>query len=139
MPFHYRRWIVLAAFQLAVTPALAMEFNLIGETWLMSGPVVGDDVARFKDQLATNKVKLVLLHNSPGGDLWNGQELARRIREAGLDTAVSGKCESACGLVFLGGVQRYYSDGVALEKTMIGLHGAHNKETKQAMPQLGAR
>lgn len=139
MPFHHRRWLVLVAFQLAVTPALAMDFNLIGETLIMSGPVVGGDVAQLKDQLATNQVKLVLLHNSPGGDLWNGQELARRIRDAGLDTAVSGKCESACGLVFLGGVHRYYSDGTPLAKTMIGLHGAHNKETKQAIPQLGAR
>jgi hypothetical protein len=139
MPFSHKKWLALMAFQLAVTPALAMDFNLIGETLIMSGPVVGSDVAQLKDQLATNQVKLVLLHNSPGGDLWNGQELARRIRDAGLDTAVSGKCESACGLVFLGGVRRYYSDGTSLANTMVGLHGAHNKETKQAIPQLGAR
>jgi hypothetical protein len=129
----------LVAFQLATASTMAMDFNLIGGTLIMSGPVVSDDVARLKDQLATNQVKLVLLHNSPGGDLWNGQELARRIRNADLDTAVSGKCESACALIFLGGMHRYYSDGTPLAKTMIGLHGAHNKETKQAMPELGAR
>ncbi|MEO8389216.1 MAG: hypothetical protein ABI893_01035 [Polaromonas sp.] len=139
MAFNRKKWLAVMAFQLAVTSAVAMDFNLIGDTLIMSGPVLGDDVAHFKDQVATNRVKLVLLHNSPGGDLWNGQELARRIREAGLDTAVSGRCESACGLVFLGGVNRYYSDGSPLAKTMIGLHGAHNKDTKQAMPQLGAR
>jgi hypothetical protein len=123
----------------ATSAAWAMEFNLISDTLVMSGPVVSDDLARLKDHLATDRVKLVLLHNSAGGDLWNGLQLAQRIRDKGLPTAVSGKCESACGLIFLGGVQRSFSNGAPLPRTMIGLHGAHNVETKQAMPEMGAR
>ncbi len=127
---------------LALTPAsapLAMEFNLVGDTLVMSGPVVGDDLSRLKNHFATDRVKLVLLHNSPGGDLWNGLQLAQRIRDRGLPTAVSGKCESACGLIFLGGVQRSFSNGMPLAGTMVGLHGAHNIETKRAMPEMGAK
>lgn len=116
-----------------------MDFKLIGTTLVMSGPVVGDDLARLKDQLATKQVKLVLLHQSPGGDLWNGLRLAERIRDNALPTAVSGKCESACGLIFLGGIERSFTDGRELSKTMVGLHGAHNATTKQAMPEMGAK
>lgn len=98
---------LLAALGPAASPASwAMEFNLVDSTLVMSGPVVGDDLARLKDQLAT---------------------------------AVSGKCESACGLIFLGGKERSFSDGKSLNVTMVGLHGAHHTETKQAMPVMSAR
>jgi hypothetical protein len=131
--------LVVAAALTGTTPAPAMEFNLVGNTLVMSGPVVSDDLARLKDQLAIEKVKLVLLHESPGGDLWNGLVLADRIREKQLATAVSGKCESACGMVFLGGVQRSFSNGRPLPKTMVGLHGAHDVNTKVALPQVSTR
>jgi hypothetical protein len=116
-----------------------MEFNLVGDTLVLSGPVVGDDLSRLRTHFATDQVKLVLLHNSPGGDLWNGLQLAQRIRDRGLPTAVSGKCESACGLIFLGGVQRSFSDGTALARTMVGLHGARHVQTREAMPEMGPR
>jgi hypothetical protein len=111
----------------------SMEFRLMGSTLVMSGPVVSDDLARLRDRLATDKVKLIVLHESPGGDLWNGFQLGDRIRSEKLPTAVSGKCHSACGLIFLGGVTRSVSDGRPLDKTMVGLHGAHNRETKQPL------
>jgi hypothetical protein len=124
---------------LAGGAAHGMDFKLIDSTLVMSGPVLGDDLARLKDQLATGSVKRVLLHDSPGGDLWNGLRLGERIRDEKLPTAVSGKCESACGLIFLGGVQRSFTDGRPLAKTMVGLHGAFHRETKEALPQMGAQ
>ena len=130
--------IAFFTFALALS-SWSMEFKLVGSTLVMSGLVVSDDLARLKDQLTTEQVTLVLLHQSPGGDLWNGLRLAERIRDNALPTAVSGKCESACGLIFLGGVERSFTDGRALDQTMIGLHGAHNAKTKQAMPEMGAQ
>lgn len=125
---------VFATSSLFVCPAgQAMEFRLTGSTLVMSGPVVSDDLARLRDALATGMVKLIVLHESPGGDLWNGFQLGERIRSEKLPTAVSGKCNSACGLIFLGGVVRSASDARPLDKTMVGLHGAHNRETKEAM------
>jgi hypothetical protein len=119
--------------------AQAMEFNLVGDTLVMSGPVTGSDLARLRDHLSGDRVKLVLLHESPGGDLWNGYQIGTRIRDAGLPTAVSGKCESACGLIFLAGAERSFSDGRPIAQTMVGLHGAHSIETKQPLPELGPR
>ena len=54
----------------------------------------------------------MVLHESPGGDLWNGYQVGNRIREENLPTAVSGKCESACALIFLSGAHRDGRRGV---------------------------
>src|SRR4051812_2431440 len=117
----------------------AMEFNAVGDTLVLSGAVDGSDLARLRDHLAGSHFKLVLLHESPGGDLFNGYQIANRIRSEGLATAVSGKCESACGLIFLGGVERSFSDGMPLANTMVGLHGAYHFQTHQPMPELSPR
>jgi hypothetical protein len=124
---------------LPLLPAAAMDFHAVGDTLVMTGPVLGSDLARLRDHLASRPFKLVVLHNSPGGDLWNGYQLGNRIRDEGLATAVSGKCESACGLIFLSGVKRSFSDGRPLAQTMVGLHGAHSVETKRPMPELAPR
>lgn len=124
---------------LGPAPAAAMEFNVVGETLVLSGPVVASDLVRLRDHLSARPVKLVLLHESPGGDLWNGYQVGNRIREEGLPTAVSGKCESACGLIFLSGVERSFSDGRPLAQTMVGLHGAHATDTRRPLPELAPR
>jgi hypothetical protein len=116
-----------------------MEFNAVGDTLVLSGPVDGSDLARLRDHLADAHFKLVLLHESPGGDLFNGYQLANWVRSEHLATAVSGKCESACALIFLGGVERSFSDGRPLGETMVGLHGAFHYETHQPLPALSPR
>jgi hypothetical protein len=135
-----RRLLPLLACSLSFAlPAAAMDFNLVGDTLVLSGPVAGDDFVRLRDHLAAGPVKLVLLHDSPGGDLWGSYQVANRIRDEGLPTAVSGKCESACGLIFLSGVERSFSDGRPLAQTMVGLHGAHATGTRQPLPELSPR
>jgi hypothetical protein len=134
-----RRLLLALLLAAALPGAPAMEFQRVEDTLILSGPVVGNDLARLKDHLAAGGVKLVLLHQSGGGDLWNGYQLAHRIREEGLPTAVSGKCESACGLMFLGGVERSFSDGAPLPQTMVGLHGAHDPVTRDKQSQHSPR
>jgi hypothetical protein len=128
---------LLAGF--AAAPAAAMEFQRVGETLVMSGRVTGNELVELRNHLAAGKVRLVVLHESPGGDLWNGYQVGTRIRDEGLPTAVSGKCESACGLIFLGGKERFFSDGRPLAVTMVGLHGAHAGDTKKPLTELGPR
>lgn len=123
----------------ALAPAGAMDFRQVGDTLVLSGAVDGNDLVRLRDHLATHTVKLVLLHESPGGDLWSGYQVGNRIRDEGLPTAVSGKCESACGLIFLAGVERSFTDGRPLAQTMVGLHGAHAAGTRQPLPELSPR
>jgi len=125
---------------LAAPPAAsALEFHQVGETLVLSGPVAPDDMVRLRNHLAVHPVALVLLHDSPGGDLWSGYQLANWIRQEGLPTALSGKCESACALVFLSGVERSFTDGKPLARTMVGLHGAYALDTHRPLPQLSPR
>jgi hypothetical protein len=127
-------------FALACAPAAqAMDFHRVDSTLVLSGPVESDDLARLRDQLAAGPVRLVVLHESPGGDLWTGYQIGTRIHDEGLPTAVSGKCESACGLIFLSGTERAFSDGRPIAQTMVGLHGAHSTDTLQPMTELGPR
>lgn len=130
---------LLLAAAAAAPAARAMDFHRIGDVLVLSGPVDGGDLVRLRDELANGRPSLVVLHDSPGGDLWNGYQVGNRIRDEGLRTAVAGKCESACGLIFLSGSERFFSDGREIGQTMVGLHGAHSVETKQPLPELGPR
>ena len=78
-----RRAAVAFALLAACTTAAAMEFRTVGSTLVMSGPMTSHDLAQLKDHLAAGHVKLVLLHASSGGDLWNGLQMGERIREEG--------------------------------------------------------
>jgi hypothetical protein len=131
--------LILALAAFLPTLSDAMEFHRVGDTLVMSGPVDGGDLVRLRNELAATPPRLVLLHDSPGGDLWNGYQVGVRIRDLGLPTAVSGKCESACGLIFLAGRERMFSDGQPIAQTMVGLHGAHATDTMRPMTELGPR
>lgn len=136
-----RRWFTSLLLSAALAPgiALAMEMQQVGDTLVMSGPVDDFDLVRLRNHLAGHRPKLVVLHESPGGDLWNGYQVGNRIRDEKLPTAVSGKCESACALIFLSGTERSFTDGRPVAITMVGLHGAHSLETKQPLTELSPR
>ena len=135
------RLLALAAclLPLLAAPARAMEFNRVDDVLVLSGPVTGNELVELRNHLARGQVRLVLLHESPGGDLWHGYQVGHRIRSEGLPTAVSGKCESACGLIFLGGAERSFSDGRPIGITMVGLHGAHTTGTLRPLTELAPR
>ena len=136
-----RQLLAVAALAIALLApaARAMDFHQVGDTLVLSGPVAGDDLVRLRNHVMAFHVKLVLLHESPGGDLWTGYQIGNWIRDEGLPTAVSGKCESACGLIFLSGVERSFSDGKPHAQTMVGLHGAHSVDTRRPITELSPR
>lgn len=109
----------------------AMEFKLIGSTLVLSGGVADSDLAGIKDNLDPSRVKLIVLHNNKGGDLWNGLRIGERVRESGVPVTVSGYCNSSCGIIFLGGAKRTYSDGRDLKITTVGFHSAYSRTTQE--------
>lgn len=137
--FAFLRLLTTAVWLSLPTSVLAMDFTLIGDTLVLTGSVADTDLAKTKDSLDPGKVKLIVLHNNKGGDLWNALRIGERVRESGIPTTVSGVCQSACGLIFLGGSARTFSDGIDIGKTTIGLHGAHNRQTKEAMTTEGPK
>jgi ATP-dependent protease ClpP protease subunit len=109
-------------------PAMTMDFQSAGTTLVLSGHVADGDLARLKDALAPGEIRLVVLGDSTGGDLWNGLNVGELIREQGLPTVVAGRCASACALIFLGGTSRAFA--AAPVEARLGFHGAHSRSTK---------
>jgi hypothetical protein len=69
-------------------------------------------------------------------------QIARMVQEAKIKTVASGQCMSACSLIFMAGQERAFGSGHLPRMTLIGIHGAHDKYSKdilyQAMPQIYA-
>lgn len=133
-PLQWTAAILLAG--LTAPASLAMSFDQVDDTLIVSGPVVDGDLARLRDALLNKSLRRVLLHPSPGGDAWTGQRLGHEIRQAGLETWISGQCASACGYMFLGGVQRRMTDGLPVRENRLLLHGAWDLETGKTRPDL---
>jgi len=121
---------------LAHPAALAMHFETVSDTLILSGPVVDGDLARLRDALQDKALRQVLLHQSPGGDSWTGLRLGQEIRQAGLNTLLSGQCASACGYMFLGGVERRLTDGMPVRENRLLLHGAWDPATGKTLSTL---
>jgi PQQ-dependent catabolism-associated CXXCW motif protein len=123
------------------THLTAMTVEVHGNQVFATGPVE-DDLRKFEEAFAKPGVDTVVFVNSPGGDLWTGLRVGRLIADKGYKTVIAGSCVSACSIMFMGGKQRQFSDALRPNQTFIGIHGAHNKDTKQvntqAQPQIYA-
>jgi PQQ-dependent catabolism-associated CXXCW motif protein len=120
----------------------AMTLERLGNDLYATGPTVDQDFLQFREALSKGGVERLILVNGPGGDLWTGMQVARMVQSAKLKTITSGYCMSACSLIFMAGQDRAFGTGHLPRGTMIGIHGAHSKDTKQvnyqAMPQMYA-
>jgi rhodanese-related sulfurtransferase len=110
--------------------AQAMTVEVQGNQVFATGPV-DDDLRKFEEAFAKPGVDTVVFVNSPGGDLWTGLRVGRLIADKGLKTVIAGNCVSACSIMFMGGKQRQFSDAFRPNQTYIGIHGAHDKDTKR--------
>lgn len=140
-----KRTITSLAFFLSLwlpTCVLAMKFERVNNDLYATGPTVDQDFLSFKDAFAKGGIERLILVNSPGGDLWTGMQVARMVQGAQIKTVGSGFCMSACSLIFMAGQERAFGTGHLPRVTMVGIHGAHSKDTKQvnhqAMPQMYA-
>lgn len=121
--------VVLAA------PAAALTLEAEGRFLVASGEV-GNDLAAFSQALADRRIDTVVFVNSPGGDLWTGIRIGRLIADRGLSTVAAGRCLSACAIMFVGGRERRFADAFRATPAYLGIHGAHNRDTRQVDPQL---
>jgi rhodanese-related sulfurtransferase len=124
------------------TCSQAMTLERVGNDLYATGPTVDQDFLNFKEALGKGGVQRLILVNGPGGDLWTGMRVARMVQSAKIKTVVSGFCMSACSLIFIAGQERAFGTGHSPRSTLVGIHGAHTKDSKQvnhqAMPQMYA-
>lgn len=135
------RWVFFLLFGIAAS-AQSMTLERVNDDLYATGPTVGQDFLSFKEAFARGGIQRLILVNGPGGDLWTGMQVARLAQEAKIKTVVSGQCMSACSLIFMAGHERSFGTGHLPRMTLIGIHGAHDMDTKQinpeAMPQMYA-
>jgi len=108
-----------------------MDLKVVGDQLIMSGRIDGSELAKLRDVEAapgSAAIRVVILRDSPGGDIWTALRVAERIRDNGWATALSGYCWSACTLLYLGGVSRHFTDDKPAGLTQIAFHGAYSRE-----------
>jgi hypothetical protein len=119
--------VVSAGLMTAAMPAHALEFSLRGNAVVISGPVkLGDNVRfdEFMAQPAAQNARVFIL-NSTGGTIGIALHIAREIRKRRGATVADGRttCESACTVMFAGGVSRHYVNTGGLQDRLGGARG----------------
>lgn len=138
MPGVVRIAAALVALCVAVPASATVYLSERGGRIYLSGEFEVGDEQRFAALLAqprARKIAVVYL-DSFGGSIAAGIKIGRIIRKAGLATAVdasAARCDSACTLIFAGGVRRYYVGGASVfEGTSarggLGYHPAHTRD-----------
>lgn len=126
-----RVWTVAFVGLLWAWHAVAMNMEIRENTIFLSGGVDGTEWNKLRDVLGGQRIERIVFVNSPGGDLWTGMRVGRLIAEHKLQTVVVGSCISSCSIMFMGGSDRRFADTYAPSLTYVGIHGPHNKFTKQ--------
>lgn len=118
--------------------AHAMTIERVGADLYASGPIVGADVEAFKAEFARSTPRRLILVNSLGGELKAALQIALMVRDARIDTLVSGQCHSSCSLIFVAGRERRFATGSKPRSTMVGIHGPNNRNTREPSPQAAS-
>lgn len=140
----------LAALLLSALPARATLYiaERDGAAYL-SGLFEKADVERFAAFLADARgrgIRVIYL-DSLGGEVAAGIAIGKLIRKAGLATAVDAaraRCDSACTLIFAGGVKRHYIGGADVFEGFsgrggLGYHPAHSRDGAWTRAEASAR
>ena len=118
--------IIILVLGIFVSPVFlaAMTIKEIGDQLVLSGSIVDGDAEKVRQVLVkSSSIRTVIVRNSPGGYVPTAYEIGNLMREKRLRTAVSGYCYSGCSRIFLGGVDRKFTDDYPLSMTNVGFHG----------------
>lgn len=130
--------VLLGALICLPKPSHAMDLSISNGIVRLSGTIgttAGIDFRTFVRNAGEQKIVAVQL-DSLGGSISDAFDIARLIRKNGYSTVVdakSGRCYSACTLLFISGIRRAYvnaagiRDGLArsLNQPGLGFHGAN--------------
>lgn len=104
----------------------AADIEILGGQVILSGEIVHGDANRFESVVAGLPAKTIVRLQSPGGMALDGIRIGKLIRENGFGTyAPYGVCASACGLIWLGGVDRWINPNAR-----VGFHQAYTGDAR---------
>ncbi len=129
------RLLLSALLLITALPAYAAEIAIGGNSVTLSGLIGPDDADAFKDRAKLFPGNATAVLNSPGGNLLAAFAIGEYIRLRGWSTYVSDECDSACALIWLGGVRRLMTPDAK-----IGFHAASldGRQTGLGNAALGA-
>lgn len=131
-----KRWLLFLLWWLCCANVQAMTLETLENKIFATGPVGGNDFNQFKDAFENPRIDTVVFVNSPGGDLWTSLRVGQMIEAKGYRTVAVGYCMSACSIMFMGGRERRFGDSLRPSANVIGIHGAHDSNTKQVIGAL---
>lgn len=85
-----------------------------GRTLAVTGNLTAGTAGRLAAAAAEAPNLAVIALDSPGGRMFEGQQIARLIRERGLDTLVDEQCASACTFALIAGRRRTAGPSAAI-------------------------
>jgi hypothetical protein len=91
----------------------AAEVKVVGDQMILSGRAAGNELALVRDVIAEHgdKITTVVLRDFSGRtEIDQLRWITEKFMERGWRTAVSGFCGTACAYLFMGGVQRHFTD-----------------------------
>jgi hypothetical protein len=109
--------------QVALGSAYDFQVSSNGAELKLSGDVAYDLADRLKEELDIHPGVSRIRLESGGGDVHEAFRAAKIIAAHNLDTVVSGKCVSACTIMFVAGKDRTLDKGAGL-----GFHAARSED-----------
>jgi hypothetical protein len=117
--------------------AAALEFTVVGDQAILSGNADGSELARIRDIASEhrNRIKVIVLRDIGGiSSIQTLKAAAELITDHGWRTAVSGYCGGSCAYLFLGGVERHFTDDKPAGFTQVALGGTIVAEESTHQP-----
>ncbi len=129
---------LVGVFGLAIPATAGVCLSESGSRAYISGEIEMGDEKKFEEflgKIREKPLKVVFLEGY-GGSLGASVLIGRMIRKAKLSTAMRADralCESACTMIFAGGVQRYYINGQRISDGFssrggLGYHPSHTRD-----------
>ena len=101
-----------------------------GPDLMLEGPITFAMLKGVKANLSGPAPPMSLVLNSDGGMVVAARAIATEVLKTGMDTQVTGRCASACTLIFLAGRERHLTPG--------GQIGFHSYRLKHPNPVIDA-
>jgi hypothetical protein len=128
---------------LASSPSAQAAYLWVSDgTIHIRGAIERGDAEAFQRLLKDNPGARVVALDGPGGALREAISIAEAVRKARLATVVDAarvSCDSACTLIFAGGVSRHYLNAADLAEGVgghygLGYHSSYNRGDRVTPP-----